>query len=159
MRLTIRMKATSVALFADVALALPASPADKPNFSGDWKMNIAQSNFGVLPGPSSIVRKITHAEPSLVIVEEQEGGLGDQTSTRKYTTDGKEMSFESGGAVVKGNAVWEGDALILTSTVDAIGVKFTDRMTLSGDGRMLMSAVHIASPQGDLDIMIVFDRQ
>jgi hypothetical protein len=55
--------------------------------------------------------------------------------------------------------VWEGDALILTSTVDAMSVKFTDRMTLSGDGRILISAVHISSPQGDLDIMIVFDRQ
>ena len=39
-----------------------------------------------------------------------------------------------------------------------MSVKFTDRMTLSGDGH-LVSAVHISSPQGDLDIMIVFDRQ
>jgi len=153
------MKATLHAFVAVIAFAGSAAAADKPNFSGDWKMNMAQSNFGALPGPSSIVRKITHAEPSLVIVEQQEGGLGDQTTTRKYTTDGKDMSFESGGAEVKGNAVWEGDALILTSTVDAMSVKFTDRMTLSGDGRMLISAVHISSPQGDLDIMIVFDRQ
>ena len=153
------MKATLAAFIAVTVLAGVPAAADKPNFSGDWKMNVAQSNFGALPGPSSIVRKITHAEPSLVIVEQQEGGLGDQTTTRKYTTDGQDMSFESGGAVVKGNAVWEGDALILTSTVDAMSVKFTDRMTLTGDRRTLVSAVHISSPQGDLDIMIVFDRQ
>jgi hypothetical protein len=153
------MKALLSSLTALVCFAGAASAADKPNFSGDWKMNVAQSNFGALPGPSSIARKITHAEPSLIIVEQQEGGLGDQTTTRKYTTDGSDMSFESGGAVVKGNAAWEGDALILTSTVDAMSVKFTDKMTLSGDGRLLISAVHISSPQGDLDIMIVFDRQ
>jgi hypothetical protein len=153
------MKPTLIALILTTVLASASAAAEKPNFSGDWKMNVTQSNFGALPGPSNIVRKITHAEPSLVIVEQQEGGLGDQTTTRQYTTDGKEMSFESSGAVVKGNAVWEGDALILTSTVDAMSVKFTDKMTLSGDGRLLISSVHIASPQGDLDIMIVFDRQ
>jgi len=152
------MKGIATALFACTVLMGTAAAAEKPNFSGDWKMNVSQSNFGALPGPSSVVRKITHAEPSLVIVEQQEGGLGDQTTTRKYTTDGAEMSFESGGAVVKGTAVWEGDALILTSTVDAVSLKFTDRMTLSGDGH-LISAVHISSPQGDVDILIVFDRQ
>ena len=152
------LKAAVALLIAAVALAVPAVAAEKPNFSGDWKMNTAQSNFGPLPGPSSVVRKITHTEPSLVIVEQQEGGLGDQTTTRKYTTDGSDMSFEASGATIKGKAVWEGDVLVLTSTLDEMGVKFTDRMTITGDGK-LTSAVHISSPQGDVDILIVFDRQ
>jgi hypothetical protein len=153
------MNATFRALCVLTLLAGPAAAADKPNFSGDWKMNAAKSNFGPVPGPASFVRKVTHAEPSLVIVEDQQGDMGPQNTARKFTTDGKEMSFEANGAEVKGSAVWDGNVLVVTSRVDAIGVQFTDRMTVSDDGRTLTSAVHIASPQGDIDITVVFDRQ
>ena len=153
------MKAAFCALFALTILAGTVAAADKPNFSGDWKMNAAKSNFGPIPGPASITRKVTHAEPSLTIVEEQQGDQGTQVTTRKYTTDGKDMTFESSGAVVRGTAVWEGNTLILTSVVDAIGVTFTDRMSLSPDGRTMTSAVHVASPQGEIDLAIVFEKQ
>ena len=146
-------------LFVLTALAGTAAMADKPNFSGEWKMNAAKSNFGGLPAPSAVVRKVTHADPSLVIVEDQTSDLGTQTATRKYTTDGKETSFEANGAEVKGSAAWDGNAIVVNSTVDAIGLRFTDRMTLSEDGRTLTSAVHITSPQGEIDITLVFDRQ
>jgi hypothetical protein len=159
LRLDDEMKAAFCALFALTILAGTVAAADKPNFSGDWKMNAAKSNFGPIPGPASITRKVTHAEPSLTIVEEQQGDQGTQVTTRKYTTDGTDMTFESSGAVVRGTAVWEGNTLILTSIVDAIGVTFTDRMSISEDGRTLTSAVHIASAQGDLDLVVVFDKQ
>jgi hypothetical protein len=153
------MKPIVSALLVLAALAGTAAAADRPNFSGDWKMNAAKSNFGGLPAPSAVVRKVTHADPSLVIVEDQTSDMGTQTATRKYTTDGKETSFEANGAEVKGSAVWDGDAIVVTSTVEAIGLRFTDRMTVSEGGRTLTSVVHIASPQGELDITIVFDRQ
>lgn len=153
------MKLIVNALLLIAALAGTAAAAEKPNFSGEWKMNAAKTNFGPLPPPTSIVRKVTHAEPSLVIVEEQQGDLGTQNTTRKYTTDGKETSFEANGAEVKGSAVWDGNVIVVTSSVDAVGLKFIDRMTLSEDGRTLTSVVHIASPQGELDITIVFDKQ
>jgi hypothetical protein len=153
------MKAAFSALCALTILAGTVAAADKPNFSGDWKMNATKSNFGPIPGPTSIVRKVTHAEPSLVIVEEQQGDMGTQATTRKYTTDGKDMTFESSGAMVRGTAVWDGNTLVLTSVVDAIGVTFTDKMSLSPDGRTLTSTVHIASAQGDLDVVVVFDKQ
>lgn len=153
------MKPIVSALLLVAALAGTAAAAEKPNFSGDWKMNAAKTNFGPLPPPTSIVRKVTHAEPSLVIVEEQQGDLGTQNTTRKYTTDGKDTSFEANGAEVKGSAVWDGNVIVVTSSVDAVGLKFIDRMTLSEDGRTLTSVVHVASPQGELDITIVFDKQ
>ena len=153
------MKPIVSALLLVAALAGTAAAAEKPNFSGDWKMNAAKTNFGPLPPPTSIVRKVTHAEPSLVIVEEQQGDLGTQNTTRKYTTDGKDTSFEANGAEVKGSAVWDGNVIVVTSSVDAVGLKFVDRMTLSDDGRTLTSVVHVASPQGELDITIVFDKQ
>jgi hypothetical protein len=153
------MKTLLSALLASTMLAGTAAAADKPNYSGEWKMNAAKSSFGPMPAPSSIVRKVTHSEPSLVIVEEQLSDLGAQNTTRKYTTDGKEMSFEAQGAEVTSSAVWDGNVLVVVSNVNVAGLQFVDRMTVSEDGKTLTSAVHITSPQGDLDIKLVFDRQ
>jgi hypothetical protein len=153
------MKTILRALIACLLFASPAAAAEQPNFSGDWKMDGAKSTFGPLPAPTSITRKITHAEPSLTIVEDQTSDMGVQNTTRKYTTDGKEMTFESQGAHVTSSAVWDGSVLVVVSTVAEIGVQFTDRMSLSEDGKTLISSVHITSAQGDLDLKVVFDRQ
>ena len=136
-----------------------AQPAVKPNFSGEWKINVAKSNFGPLPPPSVMNRSITHTEPALTIIEEQQSTMGDQKTTRKYVTDGSEMTFEVQGAVVASAASWKDSALVFVSRVDAAGITFTDSMTLSADGKALTSVVHITSAQGDADITIVFDKQ
>lgn len=153
------MKTIPSALLALAVLAGTAAAADKPNYSGEWRMNPAKSTFGPMPAPISITRKVTHAEPSLVIVEEQLGDAGAQNTTRKYTTDGKEMSFESQGAEITSSAVWDGNAIVVVSNVNVAGLQFVDRMTVSEDGKTLTSAVHITSSQGDLDLKLVFDRQ
>jgi hypothetical protein len=85
--------------------------------------------------------------------------MGVQKTTRKYTTDGTAMSFESQGTQVTSSAAWQDNALIIVSKVAAIGVQFTDRMTLSADGNTLTSAVRIDTPQGGVDITVVFDRK
>ena len=149
----------ALCVLVSFAAIAPAAAADRPNFSGEWKMSAAKSNFSGLPAPSSIVRRVTHAEPSLVIVEEQQGDMGTQNNTRKYTTNGQPASFEANGAQVVGSAVWEGNVLVVTSTVEGVGVKFVDRMSLSDDGRTMTSAVHVASPQGEIDLSIVFEKQ
>ena len=153
------MKTILRALIACLLFASPAAAAEQPNFSGDWKMNGAKSTFGPVPAPTSITRKITHAEPSLTIVEDQTSDMGVQNTTRKYTTDGKEMTFESQGAHVTSSAVWDGSVLVVVSTVAEIGVQFTDRMSLSEDAKTLISSIRITSAQGDLDLKVVFDRQ
>ena len=108
-----------------------------------------------------ITRKVTHAEPSLSIVEEQQSALGDQNTTRSYTTDGKEVTFVVNGADVKSSAVWDGDAIVIVSTAATPGgeLQFKDRMTLSADGKVMTSLVHITSSLGEVDLTVVFDRQ
>jgi hypothetical protein len=145
-----------------VALALSAHQApaqSKPNFSGSWKMSVARSDFGAIPAAVSIERKITHAEPSLVIVEAQDVGSGVETATRTYTTDGKSTTFMSQGAEVKGTAAWQGNELVVTSEVEVVMLKYVDRMTLSPDGKTLTSVVKLATPQGDVDMKVVFEKQ
>lgn len=136
-----------------------AAAADKPNFSGEWKMNAAKSNFGQIPAPTSFVRKIQHTDPALAITEEQSASGAQSITTRRVTTDGKVATLELNGAAAMCSAVWEGADLIATTALDSAGLKFTDRMALSADGKVLTSKVRIATPQGDADLVIVFDRQ
>jgi hypothetical protein len=136
-----------------------AGAADKPNFSGEWKMNAAKSSFGQLPAPTSFVRKIQHADPSLAIIEEQSAGGAQSSTTRRVTTDGKSTTLELNGLAAMCSAAWEGSEIVATTAMDSAGLKFTDRMALSSDGKVLTSKVKIATPQGDADLVIVFDRQ
>ncbi len=147
--------------FIIAAIATMAMAADKPDFSGDWKINLAKSNFGVVPPPTSFTRKIAHSEPSLTIADDQKGGTGDQNDTRSYTTDGKEIAYESNGAGVKSAATWDGEAIVFNSKATAGGLElvFKDRMTLSDGGKTLRNVVRVETPQGEFEITLVFDRQ
>jgi hypothetical protein len=149
----------ALATVLGLALVIGGQLAAKPDFSGEWKLNVAKSDFGALPPPAFITRNITHAEPALTIVEQQRSDLGDQDTTRKYVTDGTETSFTASGADVKGSAKWDEATLVVVSIVDAIGLTFNDRMSVSADGNTLTSLVRIGSPQGDLDLTLVFEKQ
>ena len=156
------MKLLSKALLMIAALASIALAADKPNLSGDWKLNAAKSNFGPIPAPATYNRKVTHAEPSITIEDTQTGSaLGDQHDTRTYTTDGTEITYQANGADVKSGATWDGDALQISSKVSIQGMDLVgkDKITLADDGKTMTDAVHIASPQGDIDLTLVFDKQ
>lgn len=155
------MKRFSAGVLA-VALALAASAAlaqQKPNFSGNWTINQAKSNFGDVPAPDTFTRKIVHAEPSITIDEEQGSPIGVQQTQRKMTTDGKESTFNTSGADVKATAKWDGSSLVVVSNVPAIGIAYNDRMTLSADGKTLTSSVRLDTPQGSFELTVVFDKQ
>jgi hypothetical protein len=151
------MKALLLVVVA--GLTITCSAADKPNFSGEWKMNPSRSNYGAIPPPAIFIRKIVHTEPEISIVEEQSGGTADSTSTRKITTDGKSASFDMNGTPVTASATWEGNELVANSNAESLGLKFKDRMSLSDDGKVLTSLVHVTSNQGNVELTIVFERQ
>jgi hypothetical protein len=156
------MKALSKLALIIAALASIALAADKPNFSGDWKMNAAKSNFGPVPAPATYTRKVTHAEPSITVEDTQTGtALGDQHDTRTYTTDGKEISYQANGADIKSAATWDGNALLINSkaSVQGMDILIKDTITLADDGKTMTDAVHIGTGQGDLDLTVVFEKQ
>jgi hypothetical protein len=146
-----------IAVLASIALA-----ADKPNFSGDWKLNAAKSNFGPIPPPTSYTRKVTHAEPSITIEDTQIGtAMGDQHDKRTYITDGTEISYQANGADVKAGLTWDGDALLINSkaSIQGMDIIIKDKVTLGDGGKTMTDTVHINTGQGDLDLVLVFDKQ
>jgi hypothetical protein len=142
-----------------VAAALVSGQAAaKPNFTGEWTMNAARSNFGAFPAPTTLTRTIKHDEPSITIIEHQVAAMGEQSATRKYVTDGTPTTFEAQGTTVPTSAKWAENALLVVSSVEALGMSFNDRMTLSADGKTMTSVVRISSPQGEVEMTVVFDR-
>src|ERR1700735_2317094 len=105
--------------------------ADKPDFSGNWKMDPAQSDFGGSPPPDSFTRKIEQAEPQLILTDEQTAATGHEKTVRKYTTDAKETAYQWLGGEVKSTAHWEGNTIVIVGKVDASGTEIIVNSTLS----------------------------
>ena len=98
------MKKIIMLTLALAAMAAFGAAADKPNFSGDWTIDVAKSNFGQIPAEAT--RKVVHNDPALTMTETQTGGpQGDVTTTAKFSTDGREtINKLSMGADAKSTA-------------------------------------------------------
>jgi hypothetical protein len=150
------------AVFAITAFATLALAADKPNFSGDWSLDVDKSNFGPMPGPATMTRKVDHSDPAMKVTEATTGGpQGDQTLTMNYSTDGKETTNELMGAPVKATASWDGSALMIKMAANFGGtdITITDKWTLSADGKVLTDLRHLVIPQGEFDITYVMAKK
>jgi hypothetical protein len=155
------MKKLMSTLFVIAAAANMAMAADKPDFSGNWKLDADKSTFGPMPPPTSMTRKIVHKDPDLAVDQAQSGDQGDQNTSMKYSTDGKETTNSMMGNDVKSKAVWEGKTLVITSAANFGGadVKLTDKWSLSDDGKTLTDVMGISAPQGDFEMTFVLLRQ
>jgi hypothetical protein len=147
---------TVIAALAVAFLATGAQAA-QPDFSGEWKLNMDKSDYGMAPKPESMSRKIKQSGQSLEISTHQKGQNGETTTELKYTTDGKE-SVNKG---YKGTAKWEGDKLIIDSVRDFQGseLKFHEAYSLSDGGKVITVASHVTVPQGEFDMTFVFEKQ
>ncbi len=156
------MRTLLKAVFAITAFATLALAADKPNFSGDWSLDADKSNFGPMPAPASMTRKVDHTDPAMNVTEITTGGpQGDQTIKMIYSTDGKETTNEMMGTPVKATANWDGGALTIKMAANFGGtdITITDKWTLSDDGKTLTDLRHLALPQGEFDITYVMAKK
>lgn len=158
------MKKSLIPLAAAVTLFLasgaPAKAAE-PNLTGEWKLNLAKSDYGKFPTPINVVRKIAHNDPKLVFSTTQTGPQGDVTSKLAYTTDGSESVNEVAGGQSKGTAQWIGGMLIIESSREFQGatLKQKEIWRLSSDGKVLTIDSHVSIPNGEFDVKQVFEKQ
>jgi hypothetical protein len=133
----------------------------KPNFSGEWKMDAAKSDFGPMPAPDTLTMKIRHQEPAVDVEQHQVGAQGELKADYKYTTDGKECVNTVRNNELKSVVNWEGDALIVKTKLNFQGndVTLDDKWTLAEDGKTMTIDRLINSPQGELTMKTVLVKQ
>jgi hypothetical protein len=158
------VKKTLIPLAAAVAaFLLSGAPvrAAEPNLSGEWKLNLAKSDYGKFPTPSSVTRKIDHTGSKLVFTTTQKGAQGEVTSKLAYTTDGSESVNEVAGGQSKGTAQWIGGMLIIESSREFQGVTLKQKeiWRLSSDDKVLTIDSHVSIPNGEFDVKQIFDKQ
>ncbi len=148
---------------AAVGVLLSSAPAKaaEPNLSGEWKLNLAKSDYGKFPAPISVTRKIVHIGSKLIFTTTQKGAQGDVTSKLAYTTDGKESINEVAGGESKGTAQWIGEMLTIESSrvFQGATLKQKEIWRLSSDGKVLTIDSHVSIPNGEFDVKQVFDKQ
>lgn len=132
----------------------------KPNFSGTWKLNTLESDFGVLPAPASRTDVIEHSGASLKISIEQIGAQGTQSDVVYYVTDGQDSMNKLGERDVKSKVFWQGDALVIASIVYLEdGQMASDSVwSLSEDGRTLTQKTRLKIAARDIEQKLVFER-
>jgi hypothetical protein len=147
-------------MFLMAASAVVVLAADKPNFSGTWTAQMDKSDFGMMPPPQSMSRKIEHAEPEMKITTTQKGERGENTSESKFTTDGKEATVKMRNREAKLKAKWDGEKLIVESKSEFNGAELTQKETwsLSENGKMLTISNDINSPMGATTVKLVFAK-
>lgn len=151
---------TGVALMIAAIACLWASIAGaqaKPNFSGTWKMNPQKSKFAGSDNPSGITIKIDQKDSTISESVDVQDGSGDQAVEAKYTLDGKESDVQLGPNTCKGTAKWEGATLVIEWKSD--GLNFLRKHTLSADGKTITMTVRHPSPNGDVDEIVVLEKQ
>ncbi len=134
--------------------------ADKPDYSGHWVVDLAKSDFGMMPPPSKMEREIEHKDPAMTIKSIQVSERGEMKNESKYTTDGKEATIKMRNREAKVKAQWDGAKLKVNSRSEFSGSEITQDETwmLSEDGKTLTINNAIKAPQGEFTTKLVFTK-
>jgi hypothetical protein len=152
------------ALLAVSALAVLtlANAQEKPNFTGNWKMNADKSDFGPIPKPKKFERLIAQKDNEIFSKTTQAGDQGERTTDLKYTVDGTESVNKLNGQDVKAVASWEGNKMVVRSKRELQGgmeISQVETWSLSSDGKVITVSNDIVAPNGKFAMTIVLDKQ
>ena len=151
------------AIIFTLVLIATAYAADKPNFSGIWKLDLAQSEFGPQTPPNEAQYVIRHVGSKLSFNYTQDGN----TSRVDITPDNEErITSSTTDANTWTRAYWSGRSLVLESrerrkfgTQPATGTGWTSRWSLSEDGRQLIIERTLRSSDHEAEQRIVYVKQ
>lgn len=174
----LRIAFVPFALLAAAALAAPAA-AQEADFSGTWRLDADASELpdfgggrrfggggrprggGGRPGGAAAALVVVQT-PAMLIVEQQ-SERGSRAAT--YRLDGEESSGAGPRGERTSRSRWDGAALVTEGTQAVstprgdFSMEFTERRTLSADGRTMTVETTRSTPRGDLDTTLVYRRQ
>ena len=135
--------------------------AGQPNFSGDWQLNLGQSEYGGLPAPESLQRKIRQAGTQISVDTVQNGTAGQVMSHYQYSTDEKPTTNKVQGGQATAKSHWEGAVLVIETERAYKGavLKQTERWRLSSDRKIMMVATVVDVPTGKFQVDQAFEKQ
>jgi hypothetical protein len=146
-----------------LAVAMTVIPQQKPDFSGEWKLNLQASTLSpiVAPVAQSGVLRIEHREPKFSA--HQTIVLDGKPFDSKFEllSDGREAATtdDRGGRIVS-TLRWDGEALVVTWRIHRpdgeLAISF--RYELLDGGRRLRAAEQLRGGGRDQDNLWVFDR-
>jgi hypothetical protein len=152
--------------FLAAALSLPGQvpPAERPNFSGTWKLNLARSGPTLPRGTEALTVVYEHRDPSLKYSEMRiVSGKTTHSDGKAGTIDGQlHTEHPAPGKTTRSIQKWEGSELVTHwELTDAEGITYVSdiRMSLSPDGKVLTMAEHYREPGMERIRDWVFDRQ
>lgn len=160
---TVLWSPTRRAIISILLLITIAHAADKPNFSGIWKLDAPQSDFGPQTPPGQAQYVIRHVGSKLSFNYTQDG----HTSRVDITPDNEERVTSSTEDInTWTRAYWSGDTLVLQSrerrkfgTQEATGAGWTSRWSLSGDGKRLIIDRTLKNGEHEATQRIVYVKQ
>jgi hypothetical protein len=153
-------------LLAALVPATGVTAQDHPDFSGTWKINLAQSDAppgrgGQPVDMSNLVLTITQTGEMITIVQ---SGLGPERTTTYYL-DGRESTNTAMRGEMKSTSTWDGDQLVTkgSSTFQGpngeVTVSIHEIRSLSADGKTMTVSTTTDTPMGQRTQKRVFDKQ
>ena len=166
-----------------LALAIVASSMAAANFAGTWALDKAKSQ-GLsqrMQGADKVTWTITQDDKTISIDQKVEGGQPaggggggggggrGPAGPTTYNLDGKEVTADQAmgqaTAKVTSKATWAGSDLELSRKSvfqgqnGEVTTSTVQKLSLSGDGKVLTVVVHSESPRGPQDSTLVFNKQ
>ncbi len=144
-----------------IAFAFTTFAFAQADFSGSWALNTSKSKLGDQSfAPKSLTIKQSGNEMTIESVTDFMGQTN--TSTNKYTLDGKESTNEGfGGNPTKSTATWSADKkeLTISTKIDMQGNEMVIKSVYKKDGDNLVVNQSMNSSFGDMSETQVFDKK
>lgn len=144
-----------------LSYSLSGHAADKPDFSGEWTLNAAKSDFGPMPAPEKLIRKVEHKDPELKVTTTMASQGNERTQEAAYKTDGSESINKAGSGEAKSVVKWDASALTIATKreVQGMTIEQNEKWSLSEDGKVLTVDGVIKAPQGELNLKMVMEKK
>lgn len=132
------------------------------NFSGRWRMDKEQSDFGAFAKPDIVVRVIDQRDPTMNVHTVQTNGQKTSIIDATYMVDGSVANNVINGRDATSKAFWDGNALVIRTNMKTAkneDEEIEDRYELSEDGQTLTTTSHVTTDKGEVTMKMICSKE